>query len=49
MSDSPRIRRSIVSLLVTTGLILVFLGILLTYATQAVFDRKSFADRRAGY
>jgi hypothetical protein len=45
MSDSPRIRRSIVSLLVTTGSILVLLGILLTYATQAVFDRKSFADR----
>lgn len=47
MSDSPRIRRSIVSLLVTTGLILVLVGIVLTYATQAVFDRKSFADRAA--
>jgi hypothetical protein len=45
--DSPRIRRSIVSLLVTTGLILVLLGIVLTYATHAVFDRRSFADRAA--
>lgn len=47
MRDSPRIRRSIVSLLVTTGLGLVLVGIVLTYATQAVFDRKSFADRAA--
>ncbi len=45
MRGSPRIRRSIVSLLVTTGSVLVLLGILLTYATQAVFDRRSFADR----
>lgn len=47
MSGSPRIRRSIVSLLVTAGSILVLLGIVLTYATQAVFDRTSFADRAA--
>lgn len=47
MRDSSRIRRSIVSLLVTTGSILVLLGIVSTYATQAVFDRTSFADRAA--
>jgi hypothetical protein len=50
MSSSPRIRRirrSIASLLVTAGLALVLLGIVLTYATQAVFDRASFADRAA--
>lgn len=47
MSDSSRIRRSIVSLLVTAGSIFVVLGILLTCTTQAVFDRTSFADRAA--
>jgi hypothetical protein len=47
VSDSPRIRRSIVALLVTTGSVLVVLGIVLTCATQAVFDRRSFADRVA--
>ncbi|HEX3475936.1 MAG TPA: hypothetical protein VHT91_13010 [Kofleriaceae bacterium] len=46
MRDS-RIRRSIVSLLVTAGLALVLVGIVLTCATQAVFDRRSFADRAA--
>jgi len=45
--SAPRIRRWLVSLLVTTGLVLVLVGILLTYATQAVFDRTSFADRAA--
>jgi hypothetical protein len=47
MSDSPRIRRWLVSLLVTMGLGLVLVGIVLTYATQAVFDRTSFANRAA--
>src|SRR3954463_10050887 len=47
MRDSPRIRRSIVSLLATAGSILVLLGIVLIYTTQAVFDRSSFADRAA--
>ncbi|HVK75352.1 MAG TPA: hypothetical protein VM734_18610 [Kofleriaceae bacterium] len=47
MSEPSRIRRSAVWLLVTSGLILVVLGLVLTYATHVVFDRRSFADRAA--
>lgn len=47
MGSRSRLRQSITSLLLTAGLISVLLGTVLTYATQVLFDQRSFADRAA--
>jgi hypothetical protein len=47
MRKRPRLRRSVVSLLLTCGLTLVMVGILLSYTAHVVFGRRSFADRVA--